>query len=213
MDEQEDDCLKAGLHSDMYRWRRWTREKREAALTERRQRGYPWHSPPHLTEPGRYRIVTGSCYEHKHILTSDQRLAHFENALLLHVKSQQLDCAAWVVLPNHYHVLVEINDIKAFARGQGMLHGRTSCKWNREDGNVGRKVWYRCQDRCMRSEAHFFTTLNYIHNNPVKHGYVTQWGDWPYSSFHWYLAEKGREWLLHLWNTYPVLNYGEKWDR
>ena len=26
--------------------------------------------------------------------------------------------------------------------------------------------------------------MDYIHYNPVKHGYVTMVADWPYSSFH-----------------------------
>jgi putative transposase len=26
--------------------------------------------------------------------------------------------------------------------------------------------------------------IDYVHINPVKHGYVTRVGDWPYSSFH-----------------------------
>ena len=129
-----------------------------------------------------------------------------------HIKGQRVPCAAWVVLPTHYGVLVRIGEMKQFARAQGQLHGKTSFEMNREDGEVGRTVWYRCQDRCMRSEAHYFTTLNYIHNNPVKHGYVTKWGDWPYSSFHWYLEHKGREWLTELWREYPVLNYGDTWD-
>jgi len=83
---------------------------------------------------------------------------------------------------------------------------------NGEDGERGRQVWYRAQDRLMRSEAHYGATLNYIHNNPVKHGYVKKWTDWPYSSVHWYLETKGRDWLLDLWRDYPVLNYGDKWD-
>jgi putative transposase len=65
----------------------------------------------------------------------------------------------------------------------------------------------------MRNEAHFYTTLNYIHHNPVKHGYANKWHKGPYSSFHWYLASKGRQWLLELWNEYPLLNYGENWDK
>ena len=201
-----------GGTTNMYRWRDWTPAERATALAERQERGFPWHGPPHLAEAGSYRIITGTCYEHKHILTADKRLAYFENQLLSHVKNQSLDCVAWVVLPNHYHLLVKIGDIKAFTRAQGKLHGRTSFEWNREDGTVGRSVWYRCQDRVMRSEAHYHTTINYIHNNPVKHGYVEKWGDWPYSSFHWYLKEKGREWLLDLWRECPVLNYGDKWD-
>jgi putative transposase len=64
----------------------------------------------------------------------------------------------------------------------------------------------------MRSESHYYTTLNYIHDNPVKHGYVTKWTDWPCSSVHWYLETKGREWLADCWRNYPVLNYGDKWD-
>lgn len=64
----------------------------------------------------------------------------------------------------------------------------------------------------MRSEAHYYTTLNYIHNNPVKHGYASKWTDWPFSSVHWYLDVKGRKWLEDVWRSYPVLNYGDKWD-
>jgi putative transposase len=83
---------------------------------------------------------------------------------------------------------------------------------NGEDETQGRQVWYRYQDRCMRSERHYYTTLNYIHNNPVKHGYVKLWGEWPFSSFHWYLQTKGRDWLTDVWRSYPVRNYGDSWD-
>jgi putative transposase len=64
----------------------------------------------------------------------------------------------------------------------------------------------------MRSEAHYYTTLNYIHNNPVKHRCAMKWTDWPYSSVYWYLQAKGREWLKDVWRSYPVLHYGDKWD-
>lgn len=121
-------------------------------------------------------------------------------------------CSAWCILSNHYHVLVRIDAMKDFAQGLGQLHGRTSFTWNREDGARGRRVWHRCSDRVMRSEAHFWTTVNYIHNNPVKHGYVKKWQAWAFSSVHWYLATKGRDWMASLWREYPVLNYGAGWD-
>lgn len=121
-------------------------------------------------------------------------------------------CAAWCVLTNHYHVLIQVTNMRQLARALGQFHGRTSLTINQEDGQRGRKVWYRCQDRCMRSEAHYYATLNYIHNNPVKHGYVASWHAWPFSSFHWYLQTHGRDWLVDLWRQYPVLNYGDAWD-
>ena len=156
----------------MYDYRKWSREKQAAALKERVAHGFPLHSPPHVLEPGAYRIITGACFEHKPILQSPARLKWFEQQLLDHLQNQCLDVAAWVVLPNHYHILVKIPDIKSFTKAQGQLHGRTSFAINKEDNEQGRQVWFRCSDRVMRSERHYFTTLNYIHNNPVKHGYV-----------------------------------------
>ena len=31
--------------------------------------------------------------------------------------------------------------------------------------------------------------MDYIHYNPVKHGYVTKASDWPYSSLHRYIKK------------------------
>lgn len=196
----------------MYDYRSWSAAQRETALTERRAHNYPLHSPPHLQGNSGFRLVTGTCYEHKPILNSSERLAWFENQLLSFLQNKNTPCVAWVILPNHYHALLRISDIKSFTNALGKLHGRTSYEMNHEDKLRGRKCWYRCQDRVMRSERHYHTTINYIHNNPVKHGLVNKWGDWPYSSFHHYLGEKGREWLKQYWLEYPVLNYGEKWD-
>jgi putative transposase len=196
----------------MYDYRSWSPEQRAAVVAQRKQRGYPWHGPPHLEVPGQYRIVTGTCFEHRPLLATCERLEWFEGQLLAQIVDLEIPCAAWVVLPSHYHILVWIDNMRAFSRAIGRLHGRTAFEMNGEDNCRGRRVWYRCEDRCMRSEAHYYTTLNYIHNNPVKHGYVKKWTDWPYSSVHFYLETKGREWLADLWRGYPVLNYGEKWD-
>lgn len=196
----------------MYDYRKMTPDQKKAVVAERTRRRFPKHSPPHLVDPGKFRIVTAACYEHQKLLNSAERLGWFEQRLLDHLQGHAVPCAAWVVLPNHYHILVKIEDIKTFTLQLGQLHGRTSFEMNNMDNKRGRTCWYRCEDRCMRTERHYYTSLNYIHNNPVKHGYVQRWGDWPYSSFHWYLERKGGEWLEDAWREYPILNYGDKWD-
>jgi len=196
----------------MYRYRSLTPAQKLAILAERRERGFPWHSPPHLEAPGEFRIVTGACFEHRSILDSTERRQWFAEELLKSLAEMDVTCAAWCVLPNHYHVLVRIVRIKEFTVGIGRLHGRTSYEMNREDSKRGRRIWYRCADRCMRSERHFYASVNYIHNNPVKHGYVKRWQHWPFSSAHAYLEEKGRDWLLRVWREYPLYNYGDGWD-
>lgn len=64
----------------------------------------------------------------------------------------------------------------------------------------------------MKSERHFWATLNYVHHNPVHHGYVKQWQDWPFSSARDYLAEMGKERAAEVWREYPLLDYGKDWD-
>jgi putative transposase len=196
----------------MYDYRTLSPAQQAAVVAERQGRGFPWHGPPHPEQPGAFRLVTATCYEHRHLLRTYDRLRWFEEQLLITLHEVGSVCAAWCVLSNHYHVLVQVEDMRSCGRALGQLHGRTSYEMNRQDGQRGRKVWYRAQDRCMRSERHFYATLNYIHNNPFKHGYVSRWQAWPFSSFPWYLRTHGREWLLDLWTQYPVRNYGAAWD-
>ena len=119
----------------------------------------------------------------------------------------------WCILPNHYHALVKTDRIKEFRHALGQFHGRSSFKWNEEDSHRGRKVWYNCFERVMKSHRHSWATLNYVHHNPVHHGYVARWQDWPWSSADEFLKSVGRPRALELWLQYPILAYGKKWDR
>ena len=47
--------------------------------------------------------------------------------------------------------------------------------------------------------------LNYIHINPLKHGYVRQVKDWPYSSFHHYVE---KSFYAHDWGGEKELDAG-----
>ena len=44
-------------------------------------------------------------------------------------------------------------------------------------------------EHLIRDEADFNRHIDYIHSNPVKHGYVAQVSHWPYSSFHRYVKQ------------------------
>ena len=55
-------------------------------------------------------------------------------------------------------------------------------------------------------------TLNYIHANPVKHGFVEKGGDWPWSSYAQFEGKYGREALVEWWREFPITGYGKGWD-
>ena len=50
-------------------------------------------------------------------------------------------------------------------------------------------IWQRQYwEHLIRDDRDYEQHMNYIHFNPVKHGYATRASDWPYSSIHRYIA-------------------------
>lgn len=198
----------------MYNWRKLTAVQRKEALALRRGRNLPWHSPPHLDLEGVHQyLVSAACFNHAPIIgVSSERMAAFEADLLKICDEVCLAIHGWCVLPNHYHLVVKSERIKELRRGLGLFHGRSSFVWNGEDQHRGRQVWYNCFERPIESVRHFWATLNYVHHNPVHHGYVQRWQNWPWSSATLFLESVGKTKAEAIWKEYPVLDFGKKWD-
>jgi putative transposase len=54
-----------------------------------------------------------------------------------------------------------------------------------ERGLWQRRYW----EHLIRDERDLQNHIDYIHFNPVKHGYVARASDWPYSSFHRFVRD------------------------
>ena len=197
----------------MYLWRKLNDKQRKELLESRRFNHRPWHSPLHAENQSGCYLLTAACYEHHHVIgLNPERLANFSEQLLKVLDAHSETIHAWCVLPNHYHALVLTRKLPELLHDIGLLHGRTAFEWNGEDCMRGRKVWFNCAETGMKSERHFWASLNYVHHNPVHHGYVHQWQDWPFSSGAAFLEKAGREKAAELWKEYPILDYGKNWD-
>jgi putative transposase len=139
-------------------------------------------------------------------------MAGFESELLDTASSTSEQIFAWCVLPNHYHLLLHTPQVHALIEVLGKLHGRTSHRWNGEEECRGRQVWHRAAETAMKSERHFWATMNYVMHNAVRHGYVERWQDWPFSNALHYLAETGQKEAERRWREYPIRDYGKDWD-
>jgi len=197
----------------MYDWRKMTSQEREEVLKERKLKKLPLHSPPHEDwGEGSYHL-TAACYEHKPIIgTSIERMTQCETHLLETVREHTENIFAWCVLPNHYHLLIKTEKILYVIDALGKFHGRLSYQWNKEEAMRGRSVWRNCMECAIRSDRHFWATMNYVHHNPVHHKYVPQWQGWPFSSATDFLDSVGKEEATRIWKEYPVLDYGKGWD-
>ncbi|MFB2894955.1 transposase [Aerosakkonemataceae cyanobacterium BLCC-F50] len=197
----------------MYEYRKLTPEQKAELVEQRLKRGFPPHSPPHQVRNRSLYLLTSACYEHKCHLNSEARRQQLLDTIFEKFITNDIEILAWVILPNHYHLLVHLTNFDVLSELFRLIHGATSRKWNLEENLTGRKIWCKWHDRAIRSERHYYTTLNYIHYNPVKHNWVNSPYNWVHSSVHWYFQEYGRQWLRDAWVEYPVRDYGIDWDK
>lgn len=195
----------------MYEYRKMTPKERQQVVEERKARGLPYHAPPHYRGiAGKY-LITAACYEHKPIFDAPDLLSLLQEEILVRL-SAQVQCEAWVFLPNHYHISIDTPDLSLVSEILRKGHSHLATTVNGLQKQRGRKVWYRFTDRIIRNESHYWATLNYIHYNPIKHGYAEKMSDWPWSSVHEYYETWGEEKLKDVWGKYPVKDYGKGWD-
>jgi putative transposase len=128
------------------------------------------------------------------------------------------EIVAWVVLPEHMHAVWSLppgdsdysmrwNQIKGgFSRH--IPTGERVSKSRIDKGERG--IWQRrFWEHLIRDDDDLSRHVDYVHYNPVKHGYVRHAIDWPFSSFH-RLVERG--WLQADWGCgcTPDGDYGER---
>lgn len=100
---------------------------------------------------------------------------------------------AMVVLPDHVHavwtlpagdcdyptrwMLIKAGFLRAIPKDERRNKSRVA---KGERGIWQRRYW----EQVIRDERDYVRHVDYVHYNPVKHGYVTRVADWPHSTFH-----------------------------
>ncbi len=104
-------------------------------------------------------------------------------------QSSQFSLLARVILPDHFHIILEAGNknpskiLQKIKMSFGVLY---RVKMNMNSG----RVWQnRFWDHIIRDQDDLNNHINYIHYNPVKHGLVSRPCDWQYSSIHEYIAD------------------------
>ena len=96
------------------------------------------------------------------------------------------DIMAWVVLPDHFHMVIDPkeHDISNLLQRVKMSFGGL---WRRRMNMASGRVWQnRFWDHIIRNQTDLNRHIDYIHFNPAKHGYVNSPFEWQHSSIHEY---------------------------
>ncbi len=116
-------------------------------------------------------------------------------------KDRPFETIALCLLPDHLHCIWQLptgdGDFstrwslikKGFTQRYLLDGGIESEQSVSRENKRERRIWQRrFWEHCIRNEADLQRHIDYIHYNPVKHGLVQTVEQWPWSTYHKYVA-------------------------
>ena len=140
------------------------------------------------SEPGRIYFVTSTCFN---------RQKHFSNPSNAQILSDEFDqlghlSLAYVVMPDHFHWLIRLDCGTKLHEAIGKLKGRSARRINL-DRLTQARVWQSgFHDHAVRVEEDLENLANYLIQNPLRAGLVSDVEDYPFWGSVWHQRESCR---------------------
>jgi putative transposase len=126
---------------------------------------------------------------------------------------------AIVVLPDHLHAVMTLptddadfsgrwRRIKSCLTSDVVASGIRIARDRRREFSLWHKRFW---EHTIRDDHDFARHVDYIHYNPIKHGFVNRVRDWPFSSFHQFVrrGDLPKDWAgTH--QIFPDTGFGER---
>lgn len=137
---------------------------------------------------------------HGACILKEPELAEMIERAFLHFDGERYRLHAWVVMPNHFHVLFQplapysMSEIVASWKRFTATEIKKWLRARQESGDpesalLDGPMWHReYWDRYIRNAKHFDDAVAYIHINPVKAGLCADQKSWKWSSAREYVA-------------------------
>ena len=160
--------------------------------------------------PGQLQFITSSTYRRTKLFDSHRFRCDFVEVLRQFRREAGFLLLGWVLMPEHFHLLIKPEPAESTSRLMQELKKRTAQRivsvltenqghsWCRKmltdlrlpptvHTDSRYRVWQRrFYPYGVYSEKKRLEKLNYMHNNPVKRGLVRSPEEWPWSSFRFY---------------------------
>jgi len=146
-----------------------------------------------------FTVVT---YRRQHLFHHEMARHSLNQAIAKTRQIYPFTIEAWVLLPEHFHCIwtlpegdddfsIRWNLIKShFSKSVKLSFHRADWMNNSKQKHRETTIWQRrFWEHQIRDEEDYNKHFDYIHYNPVKHGWVKQVKDWPYSTFHNYVKK------------------------
>lgn len=144
-------------------------------------------------------FFTLATHKRRPLFTDAENVNRLRQAFAFVRRKRPFALEAIVVLPDHLHCLWGMPADPDFSARWQVIKTHVTRGIGLRGSSGDKRVWQpRFWEHLIRDRDDYDRHLDYIHFNPVRHGYVAAPGDWPYSSFTrfvergWYAPDWGR---------------------
>ena len=159
--------------------------------------------------PRRFTLIKNS-FVHK-IWTTHNKENYLgkKNIKSLYLRTQQQDMAdkrfsatakihAFAIMGNHVHEMFFIESPEGFSAHMRRHHSRFGFMFNKAHKRCGKVARDRAKTILIENDSHAMQACFYIHANPIKHGFVKDLRQYPYTSHDLYAYGKRNEYNKHV---------------
>lgn len=169
-------------------------------------------------ETGYYYHVFNRGNNHENIFKEERNYFFFLMLMRRHLL-QISDIYCYCLLPNHFHLLLrikeqeEIPDKYRYSIHQPFsnLFNSYTKSINKAYDRTGSLFQEHLHRKRIMNEKYLYQVIAYVHLNPQKHGFVNDFKDYAYSSYHLLLSSKNtnlkRKEVFELFNDYQNFIY------
>lgn len=129
---------------------------------------------------GQLYFITVCCLQRRPLLQSNEAAKAAARALhQLHL-DQHVKIVAWVLMPDHLHLLIELGEMQLLPVCMGRINSCVAKAINRASDRKG-AVWQGAYfDRALRRDEDVNGAIRYLLNNPIRAGLVENIEAYPY---------------------------------
>lgn len=155
-----------------------------------------------MLQPGQYYHIYNRGNNRENIFVEERNYPYFLSLYSRHI-APVADTFAYCLMKNHFHLLIRVKEPSRFDSTPRHLHPSQAFSnlfnayakaMNKAYGRTGSLFQDRFRRIVVTSEHYRRRLIVYIHLNPQYHGFVDNFRDWPWSSYHG-LCEDGQTML------------------
>jgi putative transposase len=146
-------------------------------------------------EGGLYHVLSRG-NERKDIFHDDRDRLTFLDAIGEMADNYDVDIFAYVLMGNHYHILLRTNQAN-LSKSMQWLALTYARRFNNRHFRSGHLFQGRFKSIIVQNDAYLMRLSCYIHRNPLRAGIIDRLGEYPWSSYKAYAyGAKAPDWLM-----------------